>query len=137
MGVPDPRAGRGRQFALFLASGGVAAAMNWGSRFVFSRWMSFELAVVFAFCVGLATGFVLMRAFVFAGGGRPVVPQAGRYLVVNAAALAQTWIVSVLMARWALPAVGIHEQAEAIGHLAGVLFPVFTSYFAHRMYTFR
>jgi len=77
MGVPDPRAGRGRQFALFLASGGVAAAMNWGSRFVFSRWMSFELAVVFAFCVGLATGFVLMRAFVFAGGGRPVVPQAG------------------------------------------------------------
>jgi putative flippase GtrA len=136
VGVPDPRA-RGRQFVLFLASGGVAAAMNWGSRFAFSLWMPFEAAVVCAFCVGLATGFVLMRAFVFAGGGRPVVPQASRYLLVNAAALAQTWIVSVAMARWVLPAIGVHEQAEAIGHLVGVLFPVFTSYFAHRMYTFR
>jgi putative flippase GtrA len=133
----DPRREKGRQFALFLLSGGIAAAMNWGSRFVFSRWMPFELAVVFAFMVGLVTGFVLMRAFVFAGAGRPVLPQASRYLVVNAAALAQTWLVSVLMARWALPAIGIREQAQAVGHLVGVLFPVVTSYFAHRMYTFR
>jgi len=126
-----------RQFALFLVSGGLAAAMNWGSRFVFSMWMPFELAVVFAFLVGLLTGFVLMRAFVFAGSGRPVLGQAGRYVVVNAAALAQTLVVSVLLARWLLPAIGVREHAEALAHLVGVLFPVATSYFAHRMYTFR
>ena len=126
-----------RQFALFLVSGGLAAAMNWGSRFLFSRFMPFEAAVVAAFLVGLLTGFVLMRAFVFDAGGRPVLGQAGRYLVVNAAALAQTLVVSVVLARWALPAIGVHEHAEAIGHLVGVLFPVVTSYFAHRVYTFR
>lgn len=125
------------QFILFLVSGGIAAAANWGSRFLFSLWMPFEAAVVFAFMVGLVTGFVLMRAFVFAGAGRPIAPQAGRYLVVNAAALAQTLAVSVILARWALPAMGVQEHAEAIGHLVGVLFPVVTSYFAHRMYTFR
>lgn len=126
-----------RQFALFLLSGGLAAAMNWGSRFVFSRFMPFELAVVAAFIVGLVTGFVLMRAFVFERGARPVHVQAGRYILVNAAALAQTLAVSVLLARWLLPAMGVEEHAEAIGHLVGVLFPVLTSYFAHRMYTFR
>jgi putative flippase GtrA len=126
-----------RQFALFLVSGGLAAAMNWGSRFLFSRFMPFEAAVVAAFLVGLLTGFVLMRVFVFDAAGRPVLGQAGRYLVVNAAALAQTLVVSVVLARWALPAIGVHEHAEAMGHLVGVLFPVVTSYFAHRVYTFR
>jgi len=126
-----------RQFVLFLVSGGVAAALNWGSRFLFSLWMPFEWAVVCAFGVGLATGFVLMRTLAFEGRGKPALPQAGRYAIVNAAALAQTWIVSMLMARWVLPAIGITEQAEPLGHLVGVLFPVLTSFFAHRLYTFR
>ena len=126
-----------RQFVLFLLSGGIAAALNWASRFVFSLWMPFEGAVVCAFGVGLASGFVLMRTVAFDGRGKPALPQAGRYAVVNAAALAQTWIVSVVLARWALPAIGVTTQAEAIGHLVGVLFPVFTSYIAHRKYTFR
>ena len=126
-----------RQFLLFLVSGGIAAALNWGSRFLFSRWMSFEWAVICAYGVGLVTGFVLMRTLAFEGRGKPPLPQAGRYLLVNAAALAQTWVVSVVLARWALPALGVTTHAEAIGHLVGVLFPVFTSYIAHRKYTFR
>jgi putative flippase GtrA len=121
----------------FLAAGGVAAAANWGSRFVFSRWMPFEAAVVLAYGVGMITAFVLMRAFVFAAHTRPALPQAGRFAVVNLAAVLQTLVVSVLLARWALPAMGVEHNAEAIGHLGGVLFPVVTSYFGHRFYTFR
>ena len=126
-----------RQFLLFLVSGGIAAALNWGSRFLFSRWMAFEWAVVCAYGVGMATAFILMRRLAFDGRGKPAIPQAGRFALVNAAALAQTWIVSVAMTRWVLPFVGITAHAEALGHLVGVLFPVFTSYIAHRKYTFR
>ena len=126
-----------RQFLLFLVSGGIAAALNWGSRFLFSRWMAFEWAVVCAYGVGMATAFILMRTLAFDGRGKPAIPQAGRFALVNAAALAQTWIVSVAMTRWVLPSVGITTHAEALGHLVGVLFPVFTSYIAHRKYTFR
>ena len=78
-----------------------------------------------------------MRTLAFDGRGKPAIPQAGRFALVNAAALAQTWIVSVAMTRWVLPSVGITTHAEALGHLVGVLFPVFTSYIAHRKYTFR
>jgi putative flippase GtrA len=126
-----------REFGRFVAAGGIAAAANWGSRFVFSRWMPFELAVVAAYVVGMCVAFALMRAFVFATGERPVAVQAGRFAIVNVVALAQTWMVSVILAGWALPALGVRDHAEAIAHLAGVMVPVLTSYFGHRMYTFR
>jgi putative flippase GtrA len=126
-----------REFPLFIAAGGIAAAANWGSRFLFSRWMPFELAVVAAYVVGMCVAFVLMRAFVFAAGEKAVAVQAGRFAIVNVVALAQTWLVSVILASWALPALGVRDHAEAIAHLAGVMVPVVTSYFGHRMYTFR
>ena len=57
-----------REFGRVVAAGGIAAAANWGSRFVVSRWMPFELAVVAAYVVGMCVAFALMRAFVFAAG---------------------------------------------------------------------
>ncbi len=125
------------QFLSFVLAGGIAAAANWGSRFLFSMWVPFEAAVVLAYIVGMVTAFMLMRAFVFAAGGRRVFGQVGRFIVVNIAALAQTLVVSVVLARWVLPAIGVRDDAEAIGHLVGVAVPVVTSYFGHRLYTFR
>jgi putative flippase GtrA len=126
-----------KQFLYFILSGGLAAGLNWGSRFLFSQVLSFEVAVILAFLVGLLSGFVLMRFFVFDGIGKPIVPQAGKYIAVNFFALLQTLLISILLARWALPSVGITEHAEALGHLVGVLVPVVTSYFGHKFLTFR
>lgn len=126
-----------KQFLYFILSGGLAAGLNLGSRFLFSRIVSFEVAVVLAFLVGLLSAFVLMRFFVFDGIGKPIVPQVAKYIAVNFVGLLQTLLVSVLLARWVLPAVGITEHAEALGHLVGVLVPVVTSYFGHKFLTFR
>ena len=126
-----------RQFLLFLLSGGFAAFLNWASRFLFSLWMPFEFAVVAAFFVGLISGFLLMRLYVFDGKEKPVMPQASKYAFINMLALAQTLIISVLLARWLLPIWGVVESAEASAHLVGVLVPVVTSYFGHRFLTFR
>lgn len=125
------------QFLRYLAAGGVAAAANYFSRFAFSVWFSFETAVVLAFFVGLTTGFVLMRQFVFGGAGKPVAPQAAKYVMVNLIALLLTVGVSSLLARWLLPALGVDRQVEAIAHAFGVAVPVLTSYFGHRVATFR
>lgn len=125
------------QFLIFLLAGGLAALLNWGSRFLFSTWMDFELAVVLAFFVGLAAGFVLMRRFVFERRDRAVMPQVSKYVLINAFALLQTLIVSVGLARWVFPAIGFAAGAEGVAHLAGVLVPVVTSYFGHKYLTFR
>jgi putative flippase GtrA len=87
--------------------------------------------------VGLLSGFILMRLFVFDGAGKPLAPQIGKYVVVNLFALAQTLIISVICARWLLPAMGVVQYAEALAHLVGVLVPVVTSYFGHKLLTFR
>jgi putative flippase GtrA len=126
-----------RQFNRFLVAGALAAAANFGSRFVFSRWLSFEWAVLCAFVVGLAVGFSLMRTYVFAAGGRSLPRQLAWFLGVNFLAAAQTFLISVALARWALPALGVRTYAEAIGHLVGVITPIITSYFGHRLITFR
>jgi putative flippase GtrA len=126
-----------RQFNRFIAAGAVAAAANIGSRFVFSRWLTFEWAVLCAFVVGLAVGFVLMRSYVFAASGRSLPRQLAWFVGVNLLAVAQTFLISVSLAQWALPALGIHSYAEAIGHVVGVTTPIVTSYFGHRLITFR
>jgi putative flippase GtrA len=125
------------QFLRYLAAGGIAAAANYLSRFAFSVWFAFESAVVLAFFVGLITGFVLMRQFVFEGAGKPVAPQAVKYVLVNLVALVLTVGVSSLLARWLLPALGVVRHVEAIAHAFGVAVPVLTSYVGHRLATFK
>ena len=126
-----------REFVKFLLCGGLAAGLNWASRFLFSIWMPFEYAVVAAFFVGLISGFWMMRLYVFQGKEKPVIPQAFKHAFINMLALVQTLIISVVLARWVLPAWGVVDHAEALAHLAGVLMPVVTSYFGHKLLTFR
>ncbi len=121
----------------FLVAGGTAALANWGSRFGFSLYFDYEAAVVLAFLVGLTTGFILMRVWVFESTTKPVARQATVYVLVNALALVQTLAISVALARWLLPAIGWHWQVEAVAHAAGVAVPVFTSYLLHKRATFR
>ena len=51
------------RFGKFLLAGGVAAAANYGSRFLFSVWLPFAAAVTLAFFVGLVTGSSSFRRF--------------------------------------------------------------------------
>lgn len=125
------------QFLRFLLAGGSAAAANYGSRFLFNRWMTYEQAIVMAYLVGMIVAFVLMRSHVFGARAKAMGPQIVKFIAVNLLAVAQTLVISIALARWGLPAVGVIHQAEALGHLAGVLFPVITSYFGHKLLTFR
>jgi putative flippase GtrA len=127
----------GRRFALFLLAGGIAAVANYGSRFGFSQWFTYPSAIVLAYLVGMTVAFALMRRYVFEGGGKPLGPQILRFAGINVLALLQTLFVSVVLARWLLPAIGVTEHAEAIGHAVGVAVPAVTSYFGHKLATFR
>ncbi|ADU70299.1 GtrA family protein [Pantoea sp. At-9b] len=125
------------QFLRFLVAGGIAAGANFGSRFVFSMFVSYGFAVFFAYLVGMLVAFLLMRGHVFNASQGPLAPQIYKFVAVNVLAVLQTLAISLLLARWLLPSVGIVDHAEAIGHLVGVLVPVVTSYFGHKLLTFR
>ncbi|MCP5196818.1 MAG: GtrA family protein [Gammaproteobacteria bacterium] len=126
-----------RQFLRFLIAGGVAAGANYGSRFLFSRFFGYELAILFAYLTGMLVAFLLMRSHVFDARGGALLPQAAKFAGVNALAVVQTLLISIALARWGLPALGIIDHVEAFAHLVGVLVPVVTSYFGHKFLTFR
>ncbi len=94
-------------------------------------------SIVLAYLVGMTIAFILMRQHVFDARDRALGPQITKFASINLLAALQTLIISLLLARWVLPAFGVAEHAEAIAHFVGVLVPVVTSYFGHRMLTFR
>lgn len=125
-------------FLRFLFAGGTAAAVNFGSRFLFSQWCVFSVAVVLAYLAGMITAFLLNRLFVFesARDGH-IGKQALVFSLVNLLAVAQTLLISVLLAAWLRPLLADANMAEALAHLVGVIVPVFTSFVGHKYLSFR
>ena len=126
-----------REFARFVVVGGFSALVNLVARVLLSRVLPYEAAVAAAYLVGMTTAFLLARRFVFARSGRDARAEYLRFGLVNLVALAQVWLVSMAMLHFVLPALGWTWQAELVAHAVGVVSPVVTSYFGHRLYTFR
>lgn len=126
-----------KQFARFVVLGGIAAVVNFGSRFLFSWLMPFEIAVICAYCVAAATGFLLFRLFVFPRSSRPIAEQSVAFFIVSFAGMIQTWIVSILLLRFVFPAIHYVGPWEASAHGVAIGVPIITSYFGHKRLTFR
>jgi putative flippase GtrA len=125
-----------KRFALFLFAGGTAALVNILSRIAFNWLMPYEVAIVVAYLCGMTTAYLLNKRFVFASSGRGVASEYTRFALVNLAAVAQVWIVSVGLARLVFPAISFIWHAETVAHVIGVTIPVFTSYLGHKHFSF-
>jgi len=125
-----------RQFLKFLLTGGIAALVNLGSRYLLNEVMSFEIAVALAYLIGMVTAYVLARAFVFDRSGRSVGSEFKRFTIVNLFSLVLVWCISVFLARVFFPAIGFTWHAEDVAQFIGVMAPAVASYFGHRFYTF-
>ena len=126
-----------RQFLVFLLTGGTAAAVNFFSRMVYQRWFDFSTAVILAYITGMVTAYVLAKLFVFKDSSQPLHRSALFFVLVNLIAIAQTWAVSMGLAYYLLPSMGITLFAKEIAHAVGVVVPVFTSYVGHKHFSFR
>lgn len=125
------------QFIAFLVAGGLAALANLGSRIVLGWWMPYVASIVIAYCIGMLVAFSLNRLFVFKGATNPIAEQGMWFVLINLAAVAQTVLVSLLLARFLFPAIGMTFHPETVAHAIGVAVPVVTSYLGHRQLTFR
>ncbi|OMP38280.1 hypothetical protein BMR86_18970, partial [Stenotrophomonas sp. KAs 5-3] len=65
-----------RQFVLFLIAGGLAAGVNIGSRLLLGHWLAYIPSILVAYCLGMATAFVLGKQFVFEKAQNPLHQQA-------------------------------------------------------------
>lgn len=124
------------QFLRFLVTGGIAAVVNLGSRYLLNHFMSFEAAVAVAFVFGVTTGYALAKLFVFTKSGRSISSEFWRFVVVNLFALTLVWGISVGFAKVLFPLIGFAWHAEDIAHFIGVLSPTVVSFYFHRSFTF-
>ena len=125
------------RFTLFLLTSGAAAGVNVAARALLSEVTIYEVAVVLAYVVGMTTAFVLTRQFVFEQTIGSVHAQFVRFAIVNAAAAAQVWFVSVGLARLIFPIIDFTLHPETVAHLIGVASPALTSYVLHKRFSFR
>ena len=126
-----------KRFLLFLLTGGFAAAVNWGSRIFYNLWMPYSAAIVVAYVTGMITAFVLAKLFVFTQSRQSTARSVFFFTLVNLVAVAQTWAVSIGLAYYVFPWIGMRWHARDLAHLVGVAVPVFTSYIGHKKLSFR
>lgn len=126
-----------RQFVGFVMASGFAALVNIGSRIAFNHWLPYSAAIVVAYICGMVTAFTLNRLFVFREAVNPLHYQAFWFTMVNLAAVVQTLIVSLLLARLLFPAIGFHWHSDTVAHACGVAAPLITSFIGHKHLTFR
>lgn len=125
-----------RQFLLFIFTGGIAAAVNFGSRILYNRWVDFSSAIVLAYLTGMVTAYVLARIFVFKQTPQSLGQSVLMFVLVNVVAVGQTWVISLLLADHFLPWMGMKTHVREFAHGVGVLVPVFTSYIGHKRFSF-
>ena len=89
MSVGTRLPGVSSQFLRFVAVGGVAALVNFGSRFFYSELMSYRAAIVVAYGTGMITAFVLSKYLVFRPSGRHTAKEFLYFGVVNLLAVAK------------------------------------------------
>lgn len=125
------------QFFMFLLTGGIAAAVNFGSRIIYSMWLPFSVAVILAYLTGMVTAFALAKLFVFKNSQQSMQRSAVFFILVNVVAVAQTWGLSMLLLYVIFPAWSFTFYAPECAHAVGVAVPVFTSYIGHKRWSFK
>lgn len=125
------------QFVRFLITGGCAALVNIGARYVLDVFMAFEVAVIIAYLIAMAVAYILARQFVFPRSEAGTATESMRFVIVNLVSICIVWLTSVGLARGLFPAIGFTWYADDIAHAIGVAVPAVTSYFGHKYFTFR
>jgi putative flippase GtrA len=126
-----------RQFGRFLVVGGLAAIVNWLSRFAFNVVMSYAAAIVAAFAVGMAVAFVLNKRYVFPYSRRPVAAEMSFFVLFNLAAFPVVWAIAYVLGERLLPGLLPRQLALALGHGCAVAVPALVNFVLHKSITFR
>ena len=126
-----------KRFMSFLIAGGLAALVNFGSRFLYDVFVTYTIAIILAYITGMVTAFYLNKLFVFQKSIHSTRKEFFYFTLVNVLAIVQTVLISLGFYYWVLPWLEIDFYNKSVAHALGVAFPVFTSYFGHKYLSFR
>ncbi len=117
---------------------GVAASVNFTSRFIYDLFLDFRYSVVFAYSSGMLVSFVLSKRYIFS------VRESGRthtefikFTLTATVGLIVTCFVSVGMLGFIHSRTHLHEGEKVISHICGIGAGFIANYFGHKFFSFR
>lgn len=126
-----------RLFVTFVCASGLAALVNLLCGVLFRQFVSYELSIVLAYPCGIVTAYLLNRLFVFGRGEHSQPVEVVYFVLINVFSIMLTYVVSVSMYQYILPALSMNWYRAEIAHFFGVASPALTSFIGHKYLTFR
>ena len=126
-----------RQFIFFILTGGFSAVVNFLSRIIYNQWLGFSTSVTMAYITGMIVAFILAKLFVFKKSEQSIHRSAIFFVLVNLFAIMQTWLLSMGLAYYLLPSLGVTSFVREIAHAISLGSTMFISYFGHKKYSFK
>jgi len=126
-----------REFIQFILAGGFSALINFISRIGFSEIVSFRVAVLLAYPIGMITAFLLTKYYVFEKSGRSLISEFKGFTIINFISVIQVWVISVGLVEYLFPEFSFTFYPEALAHFIGLGTLAITSYFGHKYFSFR
>jgi putative flippase GtrA len=126
------------EFVRFLISGGAATLGNLATVWVARHFLSFEWSLVAGVVSASTLSFLMSKVFAFRSRTwANARGEAARFVLVYGAGLVLYWLVSVNL-RPVLVAAHFQQQlADMAAVLGGAAVMTITSYFGHRLFTYR
>jgi putative flippase GtrA len=125
------------QFVRFVLVGGIALAFHWLSRFILNSFVGYAWAIVLAYGVGIAVGFMLNKNYVFPYSDRPLSFEISAFVLVNLVAFPFVWVIAYVLGEWILQYWFRTEVAFGAAHAIAIALPVFANFAFHKFITFR
>lgn len=128
---------KSKQFLAFIVAGAIAVMVNFCSRILYNYEFSFSTSIILAYITGMVVSFTLGRLFVFKNSQQTFLRSIMFFILVNLIGMLQVWLVSLFLAYYLLPDLGIESFTRETAHAIGLIFPTFTTYLGHKFLTFR
>lgn len=125
-----------KQFMIFLVIGGLAALVNFISRYLINKVIPFTYSVLLAYIIGMITAFLLQKTFTFLTGEKGLSRQFSYFIIINLFGMAQTFIISLALAEYLFPKYINIKYPYEISHLIGLAVPMFSSFLGHKYISF-
>lgn len=125
-------------FLYFLTSG-VAALVNFLSRFFYNFFLNFGTSVITAYFTGMLVNYILSKKYVFSSyTGATTVKMLSKFSLIAFLGLAITTLVSIFAVNLLQDRFAIEEsKAEALAHCLGIATAFAVSFLGHNFLTFR
>lgn len=126
-----------QKFGRFLLTGGSSAVVNIISRGIISSFVSFSIAVILSYLIGMTVAYILARRYVFASSKASRARSISGFIVVNIFGALLTLFTSLQLRALLGHLFGLNTFVEYLAHFLALSITSVTSFLGHKFISFR